>query len=835
MREKGAITVFLSFTFLLITSLIMVLLEGARMRAAATIADMQLTTCVESLLGEFYRPLYEKYGVFGIDTAFGGKVPDMEELTNVFKGFLGESSFGLTPEEGKITATRPFVTKDGKTFLKQVEEYEKYCAAIDTLGPLLERIGILSKENEVYKIYERQMEIEDSLAMIDRNTLILMDKIDGLVCNGSTIGEVHELFVKSFMTRGIDPVSAGINNTDVWMLLEDRYFNPEIYVDNAVQKIKMAIPEVERRDELKKQLSDLLENRRVLSDDISAKRENLNILIEKNTADEDGEKGKDNKKGEPAEITDLRAEIDKLLESADETDADIRELSQEVNDLNESINDLVLSATAHTDELMRKVSGCLLEAKEAVEIIEEDREIANNARPMIEMFEKLLENSRDILSKESYSAFRVSLSRMRRYTGMDGKMPDFEIMEDTLRKDVSVLSSIEREANISTDVSRAAVSEVSLTNLLGWNEKMNGVRNSIAEFSYDKLVFDYSEMKPDRILCELSDGLKRTVAKGFLGLLVDEDKLSEKRLDVRNRPSDLSEAEPEGFRDAGDILTDELGKESGAESFCGVDAANMMSEVGRNIEEKEPGFAEKMLLLLYIREHFGDNIDRVTSSQGALAYEQEYILFGGRSDVENLAEMATMIMLVRMVTSGAYVMSNTALHMRAAEIASSMVGFTGLYFLTAIVKYMILFVWSAEQAIVETAAIIAGKKVPIITTSSSYCIDSFDPAALTHEGIKSKVKTFRESEVSLVYGDYLFIFMITVPGEELCLRTMDLIEENMRWGYDESFLLENCITGFDANLVFSCPSRYISIFDGLFTDIQTPSGYGFVRSDSVNY
>ena len=95
MSERGSVTVFLSFTFLVIMSLVLVLLEGARSRAAAAIADMQLTTCVESLLGEYYRPLYEKYSVFGIDTSFDGKTSDPERLAELMTGYAGGSSFGL--------------------------------------------------------------------------------------------------------------------------------------------------------------------------------------------------------------------------------------------------------------------------------------------------------------------------------------------------------------------------------------------------------------------------------------------------------------------------------------------------------------------------------------------------------------------------------------------------------------------------------------------------------------------------------------------------------------------------------------------------------------------
>ncbi len=881
MREKGSITVFLSFTFLLIMSLILVLLEGARSRAAAAVADMQMTACVESMLGEYYRPLYDKYNVFGIDTAFGGKTPDIETFEETMAEFAGTGSLGIRVDDCKITATRPFLTKDGKAFFKQVTEFEKYCAVVDTLEGVLSKLKILSKESEVYKIYERQMEIEDKLAIIDRNTLVMMDKVDGLVCNGATIGEVHEMFVKAFMTREIDPVGAGINNPDIWPLLQDKYFSPKAFVDNAGQKLEAAYPEAEERDEVRLELNLLYEQREALNNSIDSKNEQLNNIIEalSSTEDEsdedddsDGESndfGEEDDKSEeeasetdcsdnsseesdtdeetdddsddeveaeePEEVKQLRNELSGLYESLNELCQKISLREEKIKTLNDSINDLVLTASIQTDELMRGVSGCLHEARDAVKLIEDDRKIVDETRPLIEAFSEILESSGDILSKETYDSMKATLTKMRRYTGMDGSSPDFEIMEDTLKTDVGILAKMETDAFISSEVAVATQKEVTTGDLKKWSDRLEEIKAGIESFSYDKLVFDYSEMRPDRILCEIGDGVKRTLAKGFLTLLMDEDQISGKKISVRTRPSNMMNAPKPVQSDVQEVLDSELGKESGAESFVRADAGGMALGAGEILDDNESDLMDKLLLILYISEHFGDKTEKSKTAQSALAYEQEYILCGNRSDVENLGQIASYIMFARMAAAGAYVLTNGSLHTRATEIASSLVGFTSLHFLTAIVKYMILFAWTSEQALVETAAIINEKKVPILTTSASYCIDTFDIAAITAEGLKEKVRNFHESEVSLSYGDYLFMFMLGESCEELCLRAMDMIEENMRWAYDDNFLLSNCITGFDTTMEFTCPSRYIGIFDGLYADTDTPSGYGFVRSDSVDY
>ena len=89
-----------------------------------------------------------------------------------------------------------------------------------------------------------------------------------------------------------------------------------------------------------------------------------------------------------------------MQKSLDALDSTIRTLEKEKKELNDSINDLVLTASINTDELMRRVSGCLLEAREAVGLIEEDHGIVDATRPLVESFADLLESSSDILSDE---------------------------------------------------------------------------------------------------------------------------------------------------------------------------------------------------------------------------------------------------------------------------------------------------------------------------------------------------------------------------------------------------------------------------------------------------
>ena len=66
-RTEGTICVFLALVLVLILSLILVFLEGARRAVSASYAQMLLKTSTESVLGEYFGPLLEEYHIFALD------------------------------------------------------------------------------------------------------------------------------------------------------------------------------------------------------------------------------------------------------------------------------------------------------------------------------------------------------------------------------------------------------------------------------------------------------------------------------------------------------------------------------------------------------------------------------------------------------------------------------------------------------------------------------------------------------------------------------------------------------------------------------------------------
>ena len=233
---------------------------------------------------------------------------------------------------------------------------------------------------------------------------------------------------------------------------------------------------------------------------------------------------------------------------------------------------------------------------------------------------------------------------------------------------------------------------------------------------------------------------------------------------------------------------------------------------------------------MYMRHHFKSFKNRTVTGDTVLDYEVEYILSGFETDKANLSAAATKIMLLRLVACIAYTMTDKSMKAQAQVLATTIMGFTGLPFLVALVKYLILFLWAAAQAVVETAAIMRGKKVPVITNDESFCI-SLAELPVFASLVSEKADHFSESQIYLDYDDYMMVFLLLQGERTQAARAMDVIQENIRYKYDEDFLMSNAITAFSCDAVFSAASKYLilPLIDGHDTD------YRINVCDTVSY
>ena len=128
-KEKGSITVFLSFVLVLLFSFILTTLEATRITGAKAYVAMLSQMTGDSFLATYYYPLFKEYTLFGVDAGYGTTNVSEKEIE---QRLLRHMTCGLEEMKGGLLSFedtsvslleyKTMLSNQGEYFLKQVEQ-----------------------------------------------------------------------------------------------------------------------------------------------------------------------------------------------------------------------------------------------------------------------------------------------------------------------------------------------------------------------------------------------------------------------------------------------------------------------------------------------------------------------------------------------------------------------------------------------------------------------------------------------------------------------------------------------------------------------------------------
>lgn len=134
MKSKGSVTIFSALIFMLIASFLFALLEASRVQMLGTYADMTSELALESVLAEYQPELWERYGLLGLDGAYGDVQFSEEYLTSVLAARIrlnleidgdGSKMLGLKLDSATPLEYQLMTDGEGRVFLHCISEYMK--------------------------------------------------------------------------------------------------------------------------------------------------------------------------------------------------------------------------------------------------------------------------------------------------------------------------------------------------------------------------------------------------------------------------------------------------------------------------------------------------------------------------------------------------------------------------------------------------------------------------------------------------------------------------------------------------------------------------------------
>lgn len=211
------------------------------------------------------------------------------------------------------------------------------------------------------------------------------------------------------------------------------------------------------------------------------------------------------------------------------------------------------------------------------------------------------------------------------------------------------------------------------------------------------------------------------------------------------------------------------------------------------------GRVSTLLFGEYLLEHF--TMFTETEGTGVLDYELEYILSGRGSDRENLENVVKKLLLLRFVPNYIYIQTDTEMKAEAEATALTLCSLLAVPAITEAAAQGILFAWAYGESIMDLRSLLQGSRVPMVKTKESWQLQL---SGLLTLGTQEDRKEGQDVSSGLSYQDYLRMLLFLEKQDQIALRTLGMIEQNLCNVYGQSyFRADLCISRIEIQSVCS--------------------------------
>ena len=833
---------------------------------------MAMNQSMDSVLAQYYRPLFEEYHLFGryqeeetVDLRRQALQQEMLESV----GYVSNPRDGLEEVEGEFYTFLPVAIDslevgeieylgdyENDEFYLQTTEAVQFFGLQSIMEKVLEGTNLLSDSAKASKAFAMQTEAQEKLAGLEVTVLHLMRLIDGISIEDGKVQfhrngwlECEDDFVKKLVTMPTTMESVKLNQEFIYYSIASNYEDKDRQYAFCIQTlhvllellIKLAEKEAECNEayarvyEIQCSIENLNEQNASLYSERSGKENELKVLQEK---------PRENK----SQIEMLQSETTRLGQQIEETERLQTELSSECSSrqaikqqldeeyavLKEDVQEMYINAQMRISEVEAGLLLCTNVLWETMQVIEDAILKQQEAQGIVTEYEVSLEEIEDEIPEEMRSVLIQELDTMKEAvgiteTGQESSQLkyDFKAMKETLHFDYDILNNQIQYSSYSSfnddveDVER-------VIELLKKNQEY------LSQYSIENLEFDYStfhlEQEEENVALNV---VQNFVSKGITSLVVEDcDKISDKEIEISQLPSTLANIKNSQIN---------IGKSPASRSSWDGGMVGDLFTTFSEMFSKEQSIGEGLkdlvnmgLFQTYIHYYFKDYIKEENPSvetvlyPSVLDYEKEFICFHKASDQENISSMIETTFYLRLVLNLLELYSNSECTKKAQMTATALVSFTGLTFLITIMKLLILMVWAVVEALTDVAAMLQGKPVALFDSREVH-FEYEELLTISKARIQQKAKNYDpKGRLTLGYEEYLFVYLLLQSKQSKCYGAMDVIQENLKYRYEGGFLLTSCMSGLKATLHYRIQNVFalgISYGEGLSFEKTLTAGY----------
>lgn len=842
---QGSVTVFFSLTFILLLAVVLTTLEAARDRAVRSSTKLAMYGAVDSMLAQYYLPLFEDYQIFGL---YGETANNEELLEHVHTTLCEQMNYYVNPtmdvEKGdttyfnlctpdafhlEVTGLSKLTENSGAYMYAQMVEASK-CYGVQSFADwLLEKCKLTKDMGEVSKAYEKQIETQEALVTLDEVVLDLMKYLDGIsikdkkvVVSKSGQIQAEDYFLKMYCTMPITMVSTGIGNQKVLdavrvhMLNRDKVYEKPI---SLAQEIKANLEQIQTYEEEEEALNVSIESieesmapTKKSIGEIESEIASINQQLSNLTEKEDDKKTSVVSQLE-SELSGLQSELDTYVDQISEEQEQLNTYSEQLREVVNKKETLEEKNQQNKDTIHKGLRKTLKTQENCYDVLEKAKKrleegilSQQTGAEKIRDYEDYLEDIRGNTSKEWMESLDEELTQMKSYlgekdSGQSMAMYDFKTMKETVLHDMQVLETIKKETKMPEEFTTSQQVDTYI-------QSLDSLQSLLCTYSIKNIEFDYKTLNLSKDTKSPMKYINSLFRNGILEfLLPDGVELSKAQLD-KNQLSEMTDGEDEELNTFFDDLEGESsGLVSDLMKRFGTESGGLLD----NIKE----MFDRIMFEVYIREYFSSYGMDETNSRNAiklptfLEYEQEYILHQKSRDSDNLYLTVRNLIFVRMIVNLIMLFSNKECNQKARITATALVSFTGMAFLISITKALILTVWAIEEAMVDVAILLRHKKLDLIKRDP---LVRYEEVLLFHRALvdrKANAYKNKDEKTAMTYSEYLTLFLFFMPVEHKLQGAMNVMEKNIQYRYEDEFQLNQCIYKISARTTCDKTPRFL--------------------------
>lgn len=218
-----------------------------------------------------------------------------------------------------------------------------------------------------------------------------------------------------------------------------------------------------------------------------------------------------------------------------------------------------------------------------------------------------------------------------------------------------------------------------------------------------------------------------------------------------------------------------------------------------DVPDNTGGAYSKVLYNEYILSHFGSYV--TPAENRGLAYQTEYILEGGVTDLANLEAIVKKLLLTREAANIIYLYTDPVRRAEVEACAQGVAAMLLIPFAAPAIGALVAAGWAFCESIVDVRALLAGKKTALAKSAETWQVDLRAIPGIIAADMLGDMSKDVPGGVS--YTDYLRFYLFLADMQVSVARSLDMVESTLRGLGRSNFRLDTCIFAltFDTSVV----------------------------------